>query len=173
MLLPANLLRHVAVALDALAARLDGKAFRPDGATAATLLPAAFGLAGVNLHTYTGWGSVTHWNAFVANLEMMGSGTFYDPRLNDATKFPLAARAGFGNVRKTPDQITAKLAARPCAKSSIHWRALAIAIRRASRRLALIGVLCAGVWMMPLTEAGTGLVQGTGHRRSPRSRTPC
>src|SRR5467141_1177520 len=57
--------------------------------------------------------------------------------------------------------ITAKLAARPCAKSSIHWRALAIAIRRASRRLALIGVLCAGTWMMPLTVAETGLVQGT------------
>ena len=90
---------------------LDGKAFRPDGRTAATLLPAAFGLAGVNLHTYTGWGSVTHWNAFVANLEMMGSGTFYDPRLNDATKFPLAAKAGFGNVRKSPDLITSKLAA--------------------------------------------------------------
>ena len=30
---------------------LDGKAFRPDGKTAATLIPAAFGLAGVNLHT--------------------------------------------------------------------------------------------------------------------------
>ena len=37
---------------------LDGKAFRPDGKSAATLIPAAFGLAGVNLHTYTGWGSV-------------------------------------------------------------------------------------------------------------------
>ena len=34
---------------------LDGKAFRPDGKSAATLLPAAFGLAGINLHTYTGW----------------------------------------------------------------------------------------------------------------------
>lgn len=89
---------------------LDGKAFRPDGRTAATLLPAAFGLAGVNLHTYTGWGSVTHWNALVANLEMMGSGTFFDPRLDDATKFPLAARAGFGHTRKTPDLITSKLA---------------------------------------------------------------
>src|SRR5262249_56611277 len=58
--------------------------------------------------------------------------------------------------------ITAKLAARPCTKSSIHWRALAIAIRRASRRLALIGVLCAGTWMMPLTAAGAGLVPGAG-----------
>ena len=30
---------------------LDGKAFRPDGKTAATLIPPAFGLLGVNLHT--------------------------------------------------------------------------------------------------------------------------
>jgi cytochrome c5 len=90
---------------------LDGKAFRPDGKSAATLIPPAFGLAGVNLHTWTGWGSVTHWNAFVANLEMHGQGTFYDPRLNDATKFPIAARAGFGNVRSDPDLITAKLPA--------------------------------------------------------------
>jgi len=90
---------------------LDGKAFRPDGKSAATLLPPAYGLAGVNLHTWTGWGSVTHWNAFVANLEMQGKGTFYDPRLNDPVQFPIAAKAGFGNVRKTPDLITPKLAA--------------------------------------------------------------
>lgn len=90
---------------------LDGKAFRPDGRSAATLIPPAYGLAGVNLHTWTGWGSVTHWNAFVANLEMQGKGTFYDPRLNDAVQFPIAARAGFGNVRNTPDLITPKLAA--------------------------------------------------------------
>jgi len=90
---------------------LDGKAFRPDGKSAATLIPPAFGLVGVNLHTWTGWGSVTHWNAFVANLEMHGQGTFYDPRLNDAVKFPIAARAGFGNVRSNPDLITAKLPA--------------------------------------------------------------
>ena len=90
---------------------LDGKAFRPDGKSASTLIPPAFGLAGVNMHTWTGWGSVTHWNAFVANLEMQGSGTFYDPRLNDATKFPIAAAAGFADVRKDPDLITGKLAA--------------------------------------------------------------
>jgi len=88
---------------------LDGKAFRPDGRTAATLIPAAFGLAGVNLHTYTGWGSVPYWNAFVANLEMHGAGTFFDPRLDNAAQFPVAARAGFGNVRQQPDRITAKL----------------------------------------------------------------
>jgi hypothetical protein len=89
---------------------LDGKAFRPDGKSAATLIPPAFGLAGVNLHTWTGWGGVTHWNAFVANLEMHGQGTFYDPRLNDPVKFPIAAKNGFGNVRATPDLITSKLA---------------------------------------------------------------
>ena len=90
---------------------LDGKAFRPDGKSASTRIPPAFGLAGVNLHTWTGWGSVTHWNAFVANLEMHGQGTFYDPRLNDPVKFPIAAREGFGNVRANPDLITAKLPA--------------------------------------------------------------
>lgn len=90
---------------------LDGKAFRPDGGSAATLIPPAYGLAGVNLHTWTGWGGVTQWNAFVANLEMHGKGTYIDPRLNDAAKFPIAAKAGFGNVRNTPDLITPKLAA--------------------------------------------------------------
>jgi hypothetical protein len=91
---------------------LDGKAFRPDGKTAATLLPPAFGLAGVNQHTYTGWGSVPYWNAFVANLEMHGSGVFFDPRLNDANQFPVAARAGMGNTRHTADDgVTSRLAA--------------------------------------------------------------
>jgi hypothetical protein len=90
---------------------LDGKAFRPDGKPAATLIPPAFGLAGVNLHTWTGWGSVTHWNAFVANLDMRGKGTFYDPRLDDATRFPIAARERFGHVRAEEDLITPTLAA--------------------------------------------------------------
>jgi cytochrome c5 len=90
---------------------LDGKAFRPDGKSAATLIPAAFGLAGVNLHTYTGWGSIPYWNAFVAVLEMHGKGSFYDPRLDDASKFPVAARAGFGDVKADPDLVSSKLAA--------------------------------------------------------------
>lgn len=90
---------------------MDGKAFRPDGRTAAVLLPAAYGLAGVNMHTYTGWGSVTYWNAFVANLEMHGQGTFFDPRLKDAAQFPVAAKAGSGNTRAVDDLVTSKLAA--------------------------------------------------------------
>jgi hypothetical protein len=90
---------------------LDGKAFRPDGKTAATLIPPAFGLAGMNQHTFTGWGSVPYWNAFVANLEMHGSGTFFDPRLSDPVQFPVAARAGFGDLRAADDRVTSKLAA--------------------------------------------------------------
>jgi len=90
---------------------LDGKGFRPDGRTAATLIPPAFGLAGVNLHTWTGWGSIPYWNAFVAVLEMHGKGTFFDARLNDAAQFPVAARAGFDNVHSDPDQVSPRLPA--------------------------------------------------------------
>jgi hypothetical protein len=90
---------------------LDGKAFRPDGKPAATLIPPAFGLAGINLHTWTGWGSVPHWNALVANLEMRGKGTFDDSRLDDAAQFPIAAANHFGHVHNTPDRITSKLPA--------------------------------------------------------------
>ena len=92
---------------------MDGKGCRPDGTSAATLIPPAFGLAGVNLHTWTGWGSVTYWNAFVANLEMHGTGRFFDSRLNHASQFPIAAANGFANltVRPAEDRITPKLAA--------------------------------------------------------------
>lgn len=108
---------------------LDGKAFNPQqisngvvtgtNVPGSTLIPPAFGLAGVNMHTWTGWGSVPYWNAFVANLEMHGSGTFFDPRLNDPAKFPIAAANGFGNVRNEPDLITPKLPA-------LHFYQLAI-----------------------------------------------
>lgn len=91
---------------------LDGKAFRPDGTSGATLIPPAFGLAGVNNHTWTGaWGSVSYWNAYVANLEMHGKGNFYDPRLDDAAKYPVAARTGQGHKRDAEDRITHTLPA--------------------------------------------------------------
>lgn len=89
---------------------LDGQAFRPDGESAAVLIPPAFGLAGVNLSTYTGWGSVTYWNAFVGNLEMNGSGRFFDPRLDDGGRFPVAAAQGFDDVDDELDLVTSKLA---------------------------------------------------------------
>jgi hypothetical protein len=93
---------------------LDSKGFRPDGGNASTLIPAAFGLAGVNNHTWTGsWGTVTYWNAFVGNLEMHEVGTFFDPRLDNAEQFPVAARARMGPATAPPgqDRITPKLAA--------------------------------------------------------------
>src|SRR4029077_736422 len=90
---------------------LDGKGFRPDGKTSAVLIPPAFGLAGVNLHTWTGWGSVPYWNAFVAVLEMHGKGTFSDSRLDDAGQFPVAARNHFGHVQAEQDLITPLLPA--------------------------------------------------------------
>ena len=97
----------------------DGKAAGPNGRSGATVLPAAFGLAGVNLHTYSGWGGVSYWNAYVANTQMHGKGTFIDPRLNDKGQFPVAAKSGQGNIRNTPDLITSKLAA-------LHFYQLAI-----------------------------------------------
>jgi hypothetical protein len=102
---------------------LDGKAFNPQQVTdgvvtgtnvsGATLIPPAFGLAGVNLHTWTGWGSVPYWNAFVANLEMHGKGNFFDPRLDNADQFPIAAANGFGHIQVPEDEdlITSKLPA--------------------------------------------------------------
>jgi len=101
---------------------LDGKAFNPQQVSngvvtgrnvpGATLIPPAFGLGGVNLHTWTGWGSVPHWNAFVANLEMHGKGRFFDPRLDDAAQFPIAATHGFADlphIDPDDDLITSKL----------------------------------------------------------------
>jgi hypothetical protein len=88
----------------------DGKAFQPNGKSGATLLPPAFGMAGVNNGTYTGWGSVTYWNAYVANTQMHGKGAFSEPRLT-ADQFPVGARAHFNQVRNTDDQITSKLGA--------------------------------------------------------------
>ena len=104
---------------------MDGKAKRPDGKSAATMMPSAFGLAGVNQHTWTGgWGTVTFWNAYVANTQMYGKGTFIDPRLDDAKQYPVAAKAGWGRKRDNPDLITAKLPA-------LHFYQLAMPVPKA------------------------------------------
>ena len=68
-------------------------------------------MAGVSSHTYTGWGSVTHWNGYVANTQMRGKGTFFDPRLNDKDKFPIAVKTKDWNIRNDPDLVTAELPA--------------------------------------------------------------
>lgn len=103
---------------------MDGKAFNPQqvshgvvtGANVpgATMIPNAYGLAGFNQHTWTGaWGGVGYWNAFAANIELRGKGTFFDPRLDNADQFPIAARNRLGHVRTPPDEdrITSKLPA--------------------------------------------------------------
>jgi hypothetical protein len=102
---------------------LDGKAFNPQQVTngvvtgmhvpGATLIPNARGLAGHNLHTWTGsWGSVPYWNAFVAVDEMHGKGTFFDERFDNREQFPIAAKAKLGHISTDPDsdRVTGKLA---------------------------------------------------------------
>ena len=73
-----------------------GAGLRPDGKQAGTLIPPAFGLAGVNLHTWTGFGSVPYWNAYVGATEMHGSGTFFDARLSLRRSFRSPPGAGRG-----------------------------------------------------------------------------
>jgi hypothetical protein len=89
----------------------DGKGFRPDGKQAGTLIPPAFGLAGVDLATWTGFGSITYWNAYVGVTQMHGIGTFFDARFNNKDNYPVAAKSGSWNTRGKPDRVTAKLAA--------------------------------------------------------------
>jgi len=50
---------------------------------------------------------------------MHGKGTFFDPRLDDAAKFPVAAAQGFGHITNADDRVTPKLAA-------LHFYQLAI-----------------------------------------------
>jgi hypothetical protein len=151
----------------------DGKVGPPPH-LGAVRIPPAFGLAGHDLHTWgAGWGTVTYWNAYVANTQMMGIGNFYDPRLNDPAKYPVAARSGRWNIRcgvpvgnveratcSGPDRITPKLAAlhfyqlalpAPKApKGSFDWRAA----QRGERIFNGKGT-CAGCHMQPLfTDAG-------------------
>lgn len=97
----------------------DGKHTRPDGKSGATVIPAAFGLVGQNLHTYNGWGGVPYWNAYVAVTQMHGQGTFVDRRLGNASQYPLAAKSGSWNTRPAEDHVTSKLA-------SLHYYQLSI-----------------------------------------------
>jgi len=97
----------------------DGKATRPDGHAGPTVIPAAFGLAGVNLHTYNGWGGIPYWNAYVAVTQMHGQGTYIDRRLSNAQQYPVAAKNKLWDVRNTPDLVSSKLA-------SLHYYQLSI-----------------------------------------------
>ena len=90
---------------------IDAIGFRPDGKSAAVRIPAAYGHLGEDLHTWTGgFGNVTYWNAYVANLQMHGNGNFNDERFNNPVKYPAAVRGSFFKLRHDPDQVTSKLA---------------------------------------------------------------
>ena len=84
----------------------DGKAFRPDGKQAGTLIPPAFGLAGVNLATWTGFGSLTYWNAYVAGTQMHGAATFFDARSTTRINIPSPRRVALAirGIRRTRPQ---------------------------------------------------------------------
>jgi len=69
-----------------------------DNQNGPVLIPPAYGLAGVNLETYTGEGGIPYWNAYVAVTQMHGHGNFVDPRTGDA-------------VHYDPDLVTSKLPA--------------------------------------------------------------
>lgn len=112
---------------------LDGKAFNPQQITdgvvtgtnvpGATLIPNVYGLAGYSQHLWTGsWGPIPYVDALVANVDLGGIGTFFDPRLDDAAKFPIAAANSFGHINTTPDSdlVTSKLPA-------LHFYQLALA----------------------------------------------
>src|ERR1041385_4806519 len=151
----------------------DGKALRPDGKQAGTLIPPAFGLAGVNLSTWTGFGSMPYWNAYVAQTQMHGLGHFFDPRLANKDQYPVAAKSaakaaapnsGAGATTRAPsDLITSKLAA-------LHFYQIAIPAPKApeasfdktaaahGKELFNDKAQCAGCHVPPLfTEPGHNL----------------
>ncbi len=69
-----------------------------DGKNDPVVIPPAYGLAGTNLATYTGEGTISYWNAYVAVTQMHGQGTFVAPKIHD-------------DIHRTPDLVTSKLPA--------------------------------------------------------------
>lgn len=142
---------------------LDGKAFRPDGTPGAVLIPPAFGLKGVELTTVTGWGPISYWNNFVGVLEMRGQGSFFDPRLADAQRFPIAAANGFFAVEHVPDLVTPKLPALRAYQHSLEpprAPARSFDARRAVRgRELFVGkAKCASCHVPPLFTEGNAVL---------------
>jgi hypothetical protein len=138
---------------------LDGKAAGP----LATLIPPLFGRAGVPLATSTGWGSTAYWSALEASVVMQGRGSFFDPRLDDASRFPIASARGLGHLMSANDRVTPKLA-------SLHLYLLAIeappppsssfdpASRERGAALFMGAARCASCHVPPLfTEPGFGV----------------
>jgi mono/diheme cytochrome c family protein len=61
-----------------------------------TVIPAAYGLNGVPVETFTGEGPVSYWNAYVAVTQMHGQGSFRDPEMGI-------------EIVASPDLVTSKL----------------------------------------------------------------
>jgi hypothetical protein len=72
--------------------------FNQDGQSTPVVIPPAFGLDGVKFVTYTGDGTISYWNKYVAVTQMGGHGSFNDGRI------------GVHVVQK-PDEVKPKLAA--------------------------------------------------------------
>jgi mono/diheme cytochrome c family protein len=71
--------------------------FNFDGKNDPTVIPPAYGLAGVHAETFTGDGpDVAYWNRYVAVTQMHGQGDFSEPRLGI-------------DVRQSPDLVASKL----------------------------------------------------------------
>ncbi|HEX6814608.1 MAG TPA: hypothetical protein VF102_02960 [Gemmatimonadaceae bacterium] len=70
-----------------------------DGQNGPTVIPPAYGLAGIHSITFTGDGQqVAYWNQYVAVTQMHGLGSFSDPRLGI-------------NIVQSPDSVAPKLPA--------------------------------------------------------------
>lgn len=69
-----------------------------DGINDPQVIPPAYGLADVDLETFTGEGPVSYWNSYVAVTQMGGLGTFVDERLGL-------------DIEADPDMVTPKLEA--------------------------------------------------------------
>lgn len=69
-----------------------------DGESFPVLIPPAYGLADVELETYTGEGPISYWNNYVAVTQMGGQGTFVDEELGL-------------EIHADPDLVTSKLPA--------------------------------------------------------------
>jgi cytochrome c5 len=72
--------------------------FNQDGESFPVLIPPAYGLEGVALATYTGDGTISYWNAYVAVTQMGGQGEFVEEALDI-------------HVDADPDMVTRKLPA--------------------------------------------------------------
>ena len=72
--------------------------FNQDLQSAPVLIPPAYGLADVELETYTGDGPISYWNAYVAVTQMGAQGNFVDEELGL-------------NIMHSPDLLTPKLPA--------------------------------------------------------------